>query len=72
MTETCSFGSVALNQMSKYKIFSAGAFLVLPAMLTACGWSLSGEGDVDKPSWGDYMPVSYRLLGLAVTHYKPP
>lgn len=81
--KTYSIGSLALNQMSRYEIFSAGAFpagvqpchaaiQLLRAVLTACGWALSGEGDVDKPSWRDYKPISYLLLSLALTYYKPP
>lgn len=46
---------MALNQISICEIFSAGAFpagvrhamQLLPAVLTACGWALNGEGDVD-------------------------
>ena len=73
---------MASTQMSMYEIFSAGAFpagfypchaiQLLPAMLTASGWALTGERDVDTPSWRDYKPISYLLLGLALTYYKPP
>lgn len=68
--------------MSIHVIFSAGTFpagvhpchaiQLLPAVSTACGWALTGEGDVDKPSWRDNKPISYLLLGLALTYYKPP
>ena len=69
---------MALRQMSIYEIFSAGTFpagvhpcnaiQLLPVVLTACGWALTGEGDIDKPSWRDYKPISYLLLGLALMY----
>lgn len=78
ITETYSIRSMALNQMSIYEIFSTGTFpagvhpcyaiQLLPAVLTARGWALTGEGDIDKPSWRDYKPISYLLLGLALMY----
>lgn len=71
---------MSLNQMNIYEIFSAFpaavyhslATQLLPAMLKASGWALTSEGDVDKPKQTDYKPISYLLLGLALTYYTPP